>query len=183
MTYPVLAPDLMLSLQQHTGYDGGSIQGRWTRSHSENDESTLQFSYDKTTLDYPFAGALLNNLNADFQRRRQTGERNEIYWGAGYRQYWDSTSAWAKIGLFPGIRCTGWRPGVRDEFQILPGPAAWLPPECGWTTTVTVNVEYQPSSGCYIRPVRCNRHGSRSQGRYARPAGWTGMFRRTPDSS
>ena len=121
-SYPVMLPDLVLSLQQHTGYDGGSIQGRWTRSHSESDESTLQFSYDKTKFDYPFAGGLLNNFNAEFQKRRQMGERNEIYWGAGYQQYWDSTIPGRNIGFVPDSSL--YRVGdvvMRDEFQILQG--------------------------------------------------------------
>ena len=97
----------MLSLQQHTGYDGGSIQGRWTRSHSGNDESTLQFSYDKTKLDYPFAGALLNNFNAEFQnggRRgnetKSTGERDTSNIGTARRRG-------EACGSFPSGPCIG----------------------------------------------------------------------------
>ena len=37
----------------------------------------------------PWSARILQNLTFDFQKRTQTGERNEVYWGAGYQQYWD----------------------------------------------------------------------------------------------
>jgi iron complex outermembrane receptor protein len=122
MVYPILLPDLLFKTQQHTAYDGGSIQARWTHSRSAGEESTIQFSYDKTKLNYPYSGGILNNFTADFENRRQTGERNEIYWGAGYQQYWDGMRREGVISFQPPNSV--YRIGdavIRDEFQLIPG--------------------------------------------------------------
>jgi iron complex outermembrane receptor protein len=82
----------------------------------------LQFSYDRNNIDYPYVGGKLQNLTFDFQNRIQTGERNEIYWGAGYQQYWDDTYSNRFVSFNP--RSDAIRSGdivLRDEWQVAPG--------------------------------------------------------------
>ena len=108
-------------MQGHTGYDGGYLQARWTRSTSADSESVLQLSYDRSNMHYPWLNADLQNLTFDFQKRVHTGERNEIYWGAGYQQYWDDTVSTRFTGFNPSSAV--FRSGdvvLRDEWQVLP---------------------------------------------------------------
>jgi iron complex outermembrane receptor protein len=63
----------------------------------------------------------LHNLTLDFQKRTQTGETNEIYWGAGYQQYWDNTVSTRFTGFNPSSAV--FRSGdvvLRDEWQVRP---------------------------------------------------------------
>jgi iron complex outermembrane receptor protein len=121
LAYPALSPSVD-RMQGHTDYEGGYIQAQWIRTTSKGDESELQFSYDKNSINYPFVGADLNNLTIDYQNRRQTGERNEVYWGLGYQQYWDSTytNRFVSFATPSAVYRTG-DIVVRDEWQIIPG--------------------------------------------------------------
>lgn len=105
----------------HTAYEGGFIQARWTRTPSSSRESSLQFTYDRNDLQYPFIGGNLNNLTVNFESRQETGDRNEIYWGAGFQQYWDNTWTERYVGFNPAS--SKYRVGDivgRDEFQFIP---------------------------------------------------------------
>lgn len=65
--------------------DGFHVLARWTHTHSDNSESSLQIydsEYNRTDT-----GLLetSNTVDVDFQNRTQIGSRNDIVWGAGYR--------------------------------------------------------------------------------------------------
>ena len=142
--YPGVLP-AVIRMQGHTDYDGGYLQGRWTRTSSSGSESVVQFSYDRNDIDYPYTGGKLQNLTFDFQRRIQTGERNEIYWGAGYQQYWDDTYSNRFAGFNPLAEV--FRSGdvvLRDEWQAVPGR---LTASAGIRIDYNSyrDIEYQPS--------------------------------------
>lgn len=121
LAYPVLIPGTADETPGHTGDAGGFLQTRWVRTNSAGNESTLQFTYDKNMVDFPFVTADLNNLMIDYQKRIQTGERNEVYWGLGYQQYWDYTHKKRFMGFDPADSI--YRVGdvvVRDELQLVP---------------------------------------------------------------
>ncbi|HUK18751.1 MAG TPA: TonB-dependent receptor plug domain-containing protein [Bryobacteraceae bacterium] len=120
--YPILLPYGVDSVQGHTDYLGEFLQVRWTRTNSPGDESTLQFSLISNSIDFPYIRSPLNTFTLDYQKRLQTGERNEIYWGAGFQQYWDSTSSSGFFASFSPAAST-YRSGdvvVRDEYQLVP---------------------------------------------------------------
>ena len=108
VAYPAAQPSVD-RMQAHTDYNGGYLQARWTRTSSTGSESEVQFSYDRNNIDYPYFGGTLQNLTFDFQRRVQTGERNEIYWGAGFQQYSDDTYSNRYIGFNPSYFCFSFR--------------------------------------------------------------------------
>ena len=144
LAYPAYRPGVE-RMQGHTDYNGGFIQGRWTHTASAGNESEFRFSYDQNNLDYGYVAANLQNLTADFQKRRQTGEGNEIYWGAGYQQYWDDTISQRFVAFDPSQSL--YRSAyavIRDEWQIVPGRFL-----CSTGVRVDYNsyraVEYQPS--------------------------------------
>jgi iron complex outermembrane receptor protein len=73
-------------------------------------------------LNYSIAGGTLNNLNVNYQSRQQTSERNEVYWGAGFQQYWDETDHTGWLNYNPAK--STYRDGdlvARDEWQFIPG--------------------------------------------------------------
>ena len=121
LAYPVLLPLLIETDTGHIGYTGGFIQASWTRSASADKEATLQFTMDRSNITYPFIDGTVNNMTVDYQRRQSTGERNEIFWGGGYQQYWDDTEAHQYVGFNPTDAV--YRVGdvvARDEFQLIP---------------------------------------------------------------
>jgi iron complex outermembrane receptor protein len=73
-------------------------------------------------MDYSSVGGVMQNLTFDFQKRVHAGEGNEVYWGAGFQQYWDSTFSHRFIGFDPAAETI--RSGdvvLRDEWQAVPG--------------------------------------------------------------
>ena len=121
MGYPTLAADNPDVRIEHTGGIGGFLAARWTRSQATGNESTLQFTYDSEAVDYPFLGSNMSNLTVDFQKRLETSDRNEIYWGGGFQHYWDSTYG-SHFGDFDPPTGTYWLGDAvfRDEFQLIP---------------------------------------------------------------
>ncbi len=122
VAYSMVYPGVVDSSQGHSDYLGGYIQAAWTRTPAPGNESTLQVSYSSTSVDFPYILLSLNNLTLDYQNRRQTGTRNELYWGAGFQQYWDSTASRRFIAFSPAS--STYRSGdvvVRDEYQLVPG--------------------------------------------------------------
>jgi iron complex outermembrane receptor protein len=144
VAYPGLQPAVD-RMQAHTDYNGGYLQAHWTRTSSSGSESEVQFSYDRNNIDYPYVGGKLQNLTFDLQRRMQTGERNEVYWGAGYQQYWDDTYSNRYLSFNP--RSEVFRSGdvvLRDEWQAVPGR---LVASAGVRVDYNSyrDIEYQPS--------------------------------------
>src|SRR5664279_5467375 len=91
VAYPGVEPSVE-RMQAHTDFNGGYLQAHWTHTSSSGSESEVQFSYNRSNIGYSYLSAKVQNLTFDFQKRSQTGEHNEIYWGAGFQQYWDDTS-------------------------------------------------------------------------------------------
>ena len=119
---PILFPVLVQQSMGTSSYRGLSLQGSWVHTTDSGGENTLQFSFDRTNVEYPFLGDDLHNLTVNYESRRQTGERNEVYWGVGFQQYWDSSNPNAAISYSPSKSL--YRDGdvvVRDELQFVPG--------------------------------------------------------------
>jgi len=119
--YPVLVPVTADLEGGHTGYAGGYLQGNWTHTASASTESVLNFSYNRDNNNLNYVGGTVNNMTVDFQQRWKTGERNELYWGAGYQQYWDNTFSNRFASFIPPSYT--YRVGdvvARDEWQLVP---------------------------------------------------------------
>jgi len=132
--YAILAPISVQRLQEHTDYQGGDLQAKWTHTASTGNESELQFTYSRNDWNYEFLSVHLNNLTLDYQKRIQTGEYNEIYWGAGYQRYWDDTRA-GNFMQFTPARSDYHNGDVvfRDEWQVVPDR---------WTLSAGVRLDY-----------------------------------------
>jgi iron complex outermembrane receptor protein len=150
--YGIVAPIAIGRQQEHTDYEGGDLQAKWTHTASAGNESELQFTFSRNDWNYEILQGRLNNLTADFQKRVQTGEHNELYWGIGYQRYWDDTQAGTFMGFSPA-RST-YQAGdvvLRDEWQFVPDR---------WTVSAGVRLdyssygrpEYQPSLRLLFTP-------------------------------
>jgi iron complex outermembrane receptor protein len=153
MAYPIVVPVSFLRVQQHTDYAGGDVQANWTHTPSAGNESELHFSFSRNVLNYSFLQGAINNLTIDYQKRMQTGEHNELYWGAGYQQYGDRTQTGGQMGFSPPSYT--FRSGdavLRDEWQFVPER---------WMASVGVRLdynsygrlEYQPSFRLLYTPT------------------------------
>ncbi|MDE3165337.1 MAG: DUF4154 domain-containing protein, partial [Acidobacteriota bacterium] len=117
---PAVLPQMTIS-QAHTGYGGGYLQAKYSHTSASGAETSVQFSYDRTRINYPYLAGDLNNLTFDVQHRVQTGSRNEIYFGGGYQQYWDDTASRMFAAFNPTAAAIRDANAVlRDEFQIVP---------------------------------------------------------------
>ncbi len=64
---------------------GFDITGRWTRTHSDRSQSTLQiYGSSYSRLDSGLVEKV-NALDFDFQNHTAIGSRNDLVWGLGYR--------------------------------------------------------------------------------------------------
>ncbi len=140
-------------LQAHSDYSGGYLQTRWTRTGANGSESVVQLSYDRNDMDYSTVAGVMQNLTFDFQKRMQTGEGNEVYWGAGFQQYWDQSVFRQYISFNPSGEVI--RSGdvvLRDEWQAVPG---LLTASAGVRVDFISygDVEYQPSIRLLYTPT------------------------------
>jgi len=152
VAYSEVLPGTVDFSQGHSDYLGSNLQAAWTRTRSPGEESTLQFSFSRNGVDLPYISTILSNLTVDYQKRRQTGTRNEIYWGGGYQHYWDSTLSRRFIAFSPPD--STYRSAdavVRDEYQLMPGlltGSAGL--RLGYNSYT--HLEYQPSLRLLLTP-------------------------------
>ena len=65
VVYPVMVPAVVDSMQSHTRYLSGNMQGVWTHTASPGNESTLQFTYFRDGINVPYNSMSLNNLTLD----------------------------------------------------------------------------------------------------------------------
>jgi iron complex outermembrane recepter protein len=151
VAYPTVQPNAQ-RMEAETNFNGGYLQAHWTHTSAGGAESEVQFSYDRNQLGYPYLLANMQNLTFDFQQRRKTGEQNEIYWGAGFQQYWDDTASTRFVAFNPSASV--FRSGdlvLRDEWQALPG---LLTLSAGMRVDYNSyrKLEYQPSVRVILSP-------------------------------
>jgi iron complex outermembrane receptor protein len=121
MAIATLAPTVIDRFQGHSNYSGGSLLARWTHSKSESDETSVQFSTDRTKISYPFVAATLHDTMLDVQKRFKAGERHEMYLGGGFQQYQDSNPGgyYATFSPHSSVFRDGYAV-ARDEWQVVP---------------------------------------------------------------
>ena len=68
---------------------GGHLLARWTRTHSQDRESSLQLYYDRFDRETFGFGQMTNIFDVDFQNRFRYHCDHSIIWGLGYRAIFD----------------------------------------------------------------------------------------------
>ncbi|HYE31865.1 MAG TPA: TonB-dependent receptor [Methylomirabilota bacterium] len=77
-------PPFQQSVFERARAAGGDALARWNHTFSEISELTLQAYYDRTERSNVYLDASVDTYDVDLQHRIETGDRNEIIWGAAY---------------------------------------------------------------------------------------------------
>lgn len=141
---PLNSPDRLF--QSRLSVSGGFGMGRWTRTLSEDSEFSLQAYVNQEQRQEFFGGALFRTVDFDFQHRRGLNKRNDLLWGAGYRQTNDRFD-WlgAGIAFVPAHRGIGlWSAFIQDDLTVV---------EDRLVATLGTKFLYQDGSGFEVQPT------------------------------
>ncbi|MBZ5661100.1 MAG: TonB-dependent receptor plug domain-containing protein [Acidobacteriia bacterium] len=81
-------PPVVDNLDVRDGLSGGNILGRWNHTFSSRSGTTFQFYFDNYERSGPESHETRNTIDFDFNHRWAWGSRQDVVWGAGYRQTW-----------------------------------------------------------------------------------------------
>ena len=82
-------PPVIGDLNVDTQLSGGNILGRWDHQFSSRSDTTFQFYFDNYGRTGPASRETRNTIDFDFSHHWAWGSRQDVVWGAGYRQTWD----------------------------------------------------------------------------------------------
>lgn len=124
--------------------EGHNLLGRWRRSFSETSMATLQAYYDHVQQGDGFGLEYRDTVDVDLEHHFVLNARNDIGWGAGYRQ--------ASVENTPSFNLT-WTPQtthlrlfntfVQDEIKLVPDR---------WHVTLGSKFEHNNLNGWAIQP-------------------------------
>ena len=141
---PMLAPPYRRLFDERAHVRGRNIVGRWTRSHADRSETSLQVFADHSSRDEYLLGQRRTTFDVDFQHRQTIGLRHDLVWGAGYRlgrialtgsdivQFADPSHRESLASVF-----------AEDEIAVVPDRLA---------LTVGMKVERNTHSGTELQP-------------------------------
>ncbi|MGH9556109.1 MAG: TonB-dependent receptor plug domain-containing protein, partial [Terriglobales bacterium] len=78
VSFTILSPPSVATVQQNAELSGGNLLGRWRRALGENGEAALQFYYDRTDRSEPTFREVRDTFDLDFQYRLPLGRRHVI---------------------------------------------------------------------------------------------------------
>jgi iron complex outermembrane receptor protein len=123
---------------------GGNVLGRWTHTISENSNFSLQSYYDRTYRDTAIFREDRDTYDIDFQHRFPIGERQNIIWGAGYRNTGDDVRNSFDISLDPeSRRLQLFSAFVQDEIPLV---------ESNLVFTIGSKFEHNDFTGFEVQP-------------------------------
>jgi len=79
----------------------GNIVGRWTHDFSSSSQLTLQMYYDHSVETDAELKSTVDVYDFDLQHRFALGERQDIVWGAGFRDSLDDSPASFNLTFYP----------------------------------------------------------------------------------
>lgn len=85
---------------------GMNLLTRWTETHGDSLESTLQAYYDFQSVDYSILKQDINTFDLDYQTSWAYNDRHQFVWGAGYRLVSDRFDGTQTLSLNPNGRDT-----------------------------------------------------------------------------
>jgi iron complex outermembrane receptor protein len=98
---PLLTPPYMTNFTGAVPESDGNVVGRWTHDFSSSSQLTLQMYYDH----FESSEAQLRNtedvFDVDLQDRFALGTRQDVLWGAGYRDSLDVSPPSFNLTLYP----------------------------------------------------------------------------------
>ena len=153
-TMPLLAPPYNLPVNQRLTNDGGDFLSRWHHRFGNNSESTLQFFFDRIDYAVPTARFKQNVYDFDFQYQIPWGKRQQLMWGAGYRQTTEDMHGSFLLSFYP--QGQNWSEPkfdrehlfngfVQDEVTLMPSRLS-LTLGSKFESNRYTGFEYQPSA-------------------------------------
>ncbi len=105
-----------------TGINGQNMIGRWSHVISPESDWQIQAYFDRTWRRVPNSFSEdLKTYDLDFQHRFEIGQRNNLLWGLGYRDYDDHTASTPGLLFIPPARNLQLFSGfLQDEITIVP---------------------------------------------------------------
>ncbi len=103
---PLLTPPYANNISGATPESDGNILGRWTHDFSQTSQLTLQMYFDHSVLSNPQITSLEDTVDIDLQHRFALGERQDIVWGAGYRDTKDNNPPSPSLSFYPVVSYT-----------------------------------------------------------------------------
>ena len=82
---PMLTPPYSSSLSGVNPESDGNIEGRWTHAFSSGSQLTLQIYYDHSVESSAGSSATVDVFDVDLQHHFTLGDRQDVIWGAGFR--------------------------------------------------------------------------------------------------
>jgi iron complex outermembrane receptor protein len=139
-----LEPPYRVVFGERAEVSGRNAVARWTRTHSDRSETTLQLFADHTRRQEILLGQRRTTLDADFQHRQAIGARHDLVWGLGYRTA-SSTLANSAMVRFDEPHRHEWLGSAfaEDEFALVPEQL---------TLTVGIKVERTSYTGVELQP-------------------------------
>ena len=100
---------------------GGFFQTSWNHDYRNGSDSTLQFYFDRYHRD-GLVNETRNTFNIDFQHRLPWGTRQDIVWGAAYRNSTLYSIGNLSFSIVPADLTTQlFSSFVQDEISVIPG--------------------------------------------------------------
>ena len=101
IVHSILFPPQNVNVERLATLSGGSILGRWNHIFSSRRDTTLQFYFDEYRRGGPNSIEVRHSIDFDFQNHVVLGARQDLIWGAGYRQTTDDTEGTVDEAFVP----------------------------------------------------------------------------------
>lgn len=98
---PLLTPPYATNISQVDTESDGNVLSRWTHDFSPSSQLTVQMYYDHVVEPDVQIPSTLNVYDFDLQHRFALGEREDIVWGAGFRDSRNDSPPSFNLTLYP----------------------------------------------------------------------------------
>jgi iron complex outermembrane recepter protein len=145
IVHTTLSPPDNVTETKVANLSGGNFLTRWNHTFSSHSSTVVQFYFDRYTRSGPSAREVRNTLDLDFQHHVAWGSRQDLIWGAGFRQSGDQIVGTIDESFVPasqGIEI--FNTFLQDEVTLKPG-SVFLTGGIKLEHNTFSGIEFQPS--------------------------------------
>jgi iron complex outermembrane receptor protein len=143
---PQLAPPYSEEMPTAQEFQGYNLLGRWERRISDSSSTALQLYWNNEKRNLVFTGTKnqVDTLDIDFQHNLKLSERQNIVWGAGYRNNRGKSSN-GKVLVFTNTDISDDITSLfaQDDITLVPSL---------WKLTLGTRIERNPSNDLAVQP-------------------------------